>query len=125
VIAAALDEQDDAQYGAVCVSESTGVRLDDDACGDWDDEGQGSVSGTYFMWFPTGGPGYIPPVGQPLPPNAPGVRKVPSGAPIAKGIPKTGGQMSAIQRGGFGVKSGTSGGTGAKAGAAAGKSGGS
>lgn len=116
----------DAEYAAICVSEQSGARLDDDACGDWDEEGQGSNVGTYFLWMPmTSGNAYIPPVGQPMPPGGPTVRKVPAGTAVAKGVPKTGGQVSAVQRGGFGVKAGTSGGTGAKAGSSGGKSGGS
>lgn len=116
----------DAQYAAICINEQTQERLDDDACGDYDDEGHGTSAGSYFLWMPmSSGNAYIPPVGQRMPPNHPAVRTVPSGTPIAKGVPKTGGQVSAIQRGGFGVKAGTSGGIGAKAGASGGKSGGS
>jgi hypothetical protein len=116
----------DAQYAGVCVNEITHERLDDEACGDYDDEGSGGGVGSYFLWMPiSSGNAYIPPVGQKMPAGGPGIRKVPSGTPIAKGVPKTGGQVSAIQRGGFGVKAGSTGGTGAKAGSSGGKSGGS
>ncbi|WP_027934555.1 hypothetical protein [Amycolatopsis thermoflava] len=115
----ALDSPD-AQYGAVCVDQATGNRLDDDACGDWDDTGHATAVGTYYVWVPTSnGATVIPPVGGRVPANV-GIRSVPSGAPVAKGLPKAGGTMSAIQRGGFGVKAGVSGGTGAKAGGSAG-----
>ncbi|MFD6070775.1 hypothetical protein [Amycolatopsis lurida] len=116
----------DAQYAAICVNEQTQERLDDDACGDYDDEGHSSGVGAYFLWMPlSAGNAYIPPVGQRMPPNSPAVRTVPAGTPIAKGVPKSGGQVSAVQRGGFGIKAGSTGGTGAKAGTAGGKSGGS
>ncbi|MEU0465051.1 hypothetical protein ABZ215_13690 [Amycolatopsis sp. NPDC006131] len=110
----------DAQYGAVCVDQATGTRLDDDACGDWDDTGNASTPGMFFLWVPmSNGATVIPPVGSRVPANV-GIRNVPSGAPVAKGMPKTGGSVSSIQRGGFGVKAGTTGGTGAKAGGSAG-----
>jgi len=109
----------DAQYAAVCMDQRTGNRLDEDACGDWDDDGVGHAAGTYFLWMPLNGGGYIPPVGGHLPQGSPAVRTVPKGTPLAKGTPKTGGTASDIKRGGFGVKSGTAGGS--KAGAAAGK----
>jgi hypothetical protein len=111
----------DAQYAAVCMDQRTGNRLDDDACGDWDDDGVGHTAGTYFLWMPLNTGGYIPPVGGHLPANSPAVRTVPKGTPLAKGTPKTGGTAADIKRGGFGVKSGTAGGS--KAGAAAGKAG--
>lgn len=124
------DDAPDAQYAAVCMDQRTGNRLDDDACGDWDDDGVGHAAGTYFLWMPLNGGGYIPPVGGHLPANSPAVRTVPKGTPLAKGTPKTGGTTADIKRGGFGVKSGTAGGS--KAGAAGkagsgsgGKSGGS
>lgn len=127
-----LDEEaPDAQYAAVCVDQATGNRLDDDRCGDWDDDGVGHAAGTYFLWMPmSSGNAYLPPVGQHIPPGTPMVRTVPPGTPVAKGAPTTGGKVSDVQRGGFGVKSGTAGGS--KAGAAGkagsgsgGKSGGS
>jgi hypothetical protein len=112
----------DAQYAAVCMDQRTGNRLDDDACGDWDDDGIGHTAGTYFLWMPmSASNAYIPPVGGHFTGQTPAVTKVPKGTPVAKGTPKTGGQVGAVQRGGFGVKSGTAGGS--KAGAAAGKAG--
>lgn len=116
------DDSPDAQYAAVCMDQRTGNRLDDDACGDWDDDGIGHTAGTYFLWMPmSASNAYIPPVGGHFTGQTPAVTKVPKGAPVAKGTPKTGGQVGAVQRGGFGVKSGTAGGS--KAGAAAGKAG--
>lgn len=122
----ALDdgEQQSAEYGAICTRESDGVRLDDDACGDADDEGHSHTPGMMFLWMGQGG-GYVPPVGQrvapgtgPIPKNfaPPGmVRSVPKGAPTAKGLSKSG---QSIQRGGLGLSGSKAGGT------AGGKSGG-
>ena len=120
----------DAQYAAICVDQRTGNRLDDDACGDWDDDGVGHTAGTYFLWMPmSASNAYIPPVGGHLPDHTPAVTRVPKGTPLAKGTPKTGGKITDVQRNGFG-KNGLSGGS--KAGAAGkagsgsgGKSGGS
>jgi hypothetical protein len=122
------DVAQEPEYGAVCVQESTGNRLPDDACGDADDEGHSHSPGMIFLWMGSGG-GYVPPVGQrvapgsgPLPKSysVPGmVRSVPKGAPTAKGLSSTGGQ---VQRGGLGqsgAKAGTSG-SGAKMGGSGG-----
>lgn len=134
----AMDTTPDAQYGGICEDDRTGMRIDDNYCGDWGDDGLGYYPGGYggyagptrMMWYPGDYAGDVPAVGQ----RATGaVRTVPKGAPIAKGMPSTGstaksGGMGAIKRGGFGAKAGTSGGSGAKSAAGAGsggKSGGS
>jgi hypothetical protein len=100
------------EYAAVCMDQRTGNRLDDDACGDWDDDGVGHVAGTYFMWLPIGDGVNVPPVGRPLA-SGQGVRTVPRGASLAKGAPKAGG---AITRGGLGATA--KGASGGKAGSA-------
>lgn len=100
----------DAQQAGVCVDERSGNRLDDDACGDWDDEGHASTSGTYFMWVSTSSAHQVPAKGAYVPSYI-GSRTVPKGTPVAKGLPATGGSMSTIQRGGFGAKAGVSAGS--------------
>lgn len=120
LLAAGCDVLDppDAQYGGVCVDQVTEQRIDDSRCGDYDDEGNGSGSGSYFMWISTSSGHQVPPYGQKVPASI-GSRTVPAGAPVAKGLPASGGSMAAIQRGGFGAKSATTGGIGAKAGSSA------
>ena len=103
---------EDPRYAAVCVDQRTNNRLDDDACGDWDDDGVGHVLGTYFMWLPIGDSAYVPPVGRPLAAGQ-GVRTIPQGTPVAKGAPRAGGSVT---RGGLGASA---------RGASGGKSGGS
>jgi hypothetical protein len=106
----------DAEWAGICEQEHTKVRLDDQACGDYDETGAGGGHGAYWMWVSTGSNTYIPPVGSKIPPNV-GTRTVAAGTPIAKGV-ATAGQT--VQRGGFGVKAGSTGGTGAKAGGSGG-----
>lgn len=133
----ALDSTPDAEYGGVCFDRATQNRIEDEHCGDWDDEGvyasepgyHGYPQGTSLMWYPVTYGGHVPGIGQR---TTGGMTKVPAGKPLAKGVPKAGataqsGGMASIKRGGFGVKAGTSGGIGAKAGTGAvgGKSGGS
>ncbi len=115
--ASACDALDppDAQYGGVCVDQATELRIDDSRCGDYDEEGNGSGPGSYFMWISTGSTQQVPAHGQKVPSSI-GSRTVPAGAPVAKGLPAYGGPMTSIQRGGFGAKSATTGGIGAKAG---------
>lgn len=104
----------DAQYGGICVDEVTYQRIDDDRCGDYDSEGVGSNSGTFFMWINNTSTTYIPPSGGYVPRDL-GVRKLPSNTPIKLGVPKTGAtSMSTLTRGGFGVKAATVGGIGGK-----------
>lgn len=93
----------------------TELRIDDSQCGDYDEQGNGGGSGSYFMWISTNTAHQVPAHGQKVPPSI-GSRTVPAGTPIAKGLPAHGGPMTAIQRGGFGAKSATTGGIGAKAG---------
>jgi hypothetical protein len=107
--------QPDAQYGGVCVDEVTQQRVDDDRCGDFDDEGRSSNGGFFFMWISTSSSHTVPAVGHKVPATV-GSRTVPSGTPLAKGVPTTGGPMTSIARGGFGAKAGVSGGYGSKAG---------
>jgi hypothetical protein len=104
-----------AQYGGICVDQVTEERIDDDRCGDFDDEGHASNSGTFFMWVSTSSDHMVPARGQRVPATI-GSRTVPSGTPLAKGVPTAGGSMASISRGGFGVKAGTTGGYGSKAG---------
>ena len=104
-----------AQYGGICVDQVTEERIDDDRCGDFDDEGHASNSGTFFMWISTSSDHMVPARGQKVPATI-GSRTVPSGTPVAKGVPTAGGSMTSISRGGFGVKAGTAGGIGSKAG---------
>lgn len=106
-----------AQQGGICVDEKTQERIDDDRCGDYDDEGRSSNGGVFFMWISTGSSYDVPARGQKVPATI-GSRTVPAGTPIAKGLPPTGGSMSAISRGGFGVKAGSTAGIGGKAGSA-------
>lgn len=112
---AALDSPD-AEYAGVCVEESTQNRLPDEACGDWDDKGQGGGVGSYFVWVSTGSGADVPPVGRRVDQSL-GGRTFPPGTPVAKGVSPQG---QKVQRGGFGVKAGTSGGTGARAGGSGG-----
>lgn len=114
-----------AEQGAICVQEGTNFRLDDDACGDYDDDGHSHNAGVYYLWYPISSPGYISPVGQRVvyganttSPSA--SRTVPKGVAKATGIPRSGGSTSVVQRGGFGIKSGSTSGGGAKAGSAVG-----
>lgn len=112
-----------AEQGAICVQEGTNYRLDDDACGDYDDDGHSHNAGVYYLWYPIGNPGYIPPVGQRAvygvgTTSSYASRTAPKGVAKATGIPKSGGSTSVVQRGGFGIKSGSTGGGGAKAGTA-------
>ncbi len=100
------------------MDERSNQRLDDESCGDWDEEGRASTGGTYFMWVSTSSAHTIPAKGQPVPSYI-GSRTVPKGTPVTKGLPPAGGSMSSISRGGFGAKAGVS------AGSKAGTSGGS
>ena len=100
----------DALYAGVCVDEITQQRVDDSQCGDFDDEGRSSSSGSFFMWISTTSPTHIPAHGQPVVSTI-GSRTVPAGTPVAKGLPASGGSMSSVVRGGFGVRAGVSGGS--------------
>lgn len=112
-LATAVEDGEDPEYAAVCMDQRTNVRLDDDACGDWDDDGVGHTAGTYFMWLPIGNGVDVPPVGRPLAAGQ-GVRTIPQGTPVAKGAPKAGG---GITRGGLGqTAKGASGGKAASGG---------
>jgi hypothetical protein len=111
--ACTMAEPPDAQYAGVCVDQVTQQRIDDSRCGDYDDEGRGSDSGSYFVWINTGSTHYVPGHGQRVEGSI-GARTVPKGTPIAKGVPAQGGSMSSIQRGGFGMKSATTSGIGSK-----------
>lgn len=111
----ACSSSPDAQAGGICVDEATQVRLDDSACGDFDDEGRSGSSGSYFMWISSSSNSVVPAHGQKVPSTL-GTRTVSKGTPIAKGVPAQGGQMSSITRGGFGVKAGSSSGIGGRAG---------
>ncbi|MEV8439240.1 hypothetical protein AB0425_17835 [Actinosynnema sp. NPDC051121] len=84
-------EQPDAKYGGVCVDEATQVRLDDERCGDYDDEGRNSHGGTFFMWISTSSSHDVPARGAKVPAHI-GTRTVPAGTPIAKGLPISGGR---------------------------------
>lgn len=106
----------------MCVDEVTELRVDDDRCEDWDDEGKYHSGGVFMTWYPMGYAGDVPGVGQKA---TGGTRTVPAGKSLAKGVPaqgatKASGGMTSVQRGGFGAKAGTSGGSGAKAGGSGG-----
>lgn len=110
-----LFDAPDAQYAGVCMDPTTNLRLPDERCGDYDDEGyNGSDGGAFFLWMPMTYGGGAPAVGKPMPRDAGAVRRVPSGTPIVKGVPPAGGSMPSIVRGGLGVKSGTTGGVGGR-----------
>lgn len=99
------DAPSSAEYAAVCVDQNTGNRAEDDACGDYDDEGLGHSPGSYWLWMPmNSSDAYLPRVGQRMPANSPAVRSVPKGTPISKGAPAAGGKVNEIQRNGFGPK---------------------
>lgn len=135
----AMDTTPNAQWGGICEDDRTGMRIDDQYCGDWGDDGAGYWPGGYggytgptrSMWYPVDYDGDVPAVGQRVTTGA--VRTVPKGAPVARGVPSAGapaksGGMKGITRNGFGNKGGTVGGSGPKAAAGAGsggKSGGS
>ena len=107
----ALDSTPDARYAGICVDPTTNQRVDDDRCGDFDDQG-GTSGGFFFMWIDMSTyHGDVPAVGRPVPRTI-GSRRVPAGTPIAKGVPRQGGSLAGIQRGGFGVKAGSTGGSG-------------
>ena len=92
---------DEAEYSAVCVDQTTQQRVDDDECDD--DNDRGGVHGWYF--FPVGV--YAGGIGQRV---SGGSYTTPSGSHVKGGVPKGG---ATIKRGGFGggIKSGgTSGG---------------
>jgi hypothetical protein len=116
------DDAQDAQYAGICVDKND-MRVDDNRCGDYDDEGfLSSNDGMHYVWMPmsyNGGNYQVPGVGSyayQFVGRDKALTKVPKGTPIAKGVPaKPSGTMSSIQRGGFGIKSGTTGGIGGKA----------
>jgi hypothetical protein len=101
----------DAQWAGIC-SNASGDRIDDDQCGEYDEQGIATspgLPGSYFMWIDTSTySGRIPGIGERV---TVGQRAVPQGAITAKGLPKTGGTVADVKRGGFGVKSGTVGGS--------------
>lgn len=98
----------DAEDGAepdqlgVCVDPNTELRVDDDLCGDYDDDGHSS-SGFFFLWMSTGSSHSVPAVGSKVPVAA-GSRTLPPGARPAVGAPRAGGPMGTV-RGGLGVSS--------------------
>lgn len=123
------------EWAAICVDPrdpadpTDDVRLDDDACGDFDDDGDGGHTSYFFLWNNstyTARP--VPPVGRPLagyggqrhfPPGAYAITKLPaSGSSNLKQAIATPGAVK-VQRGGFGVSSGGLKG-GSKAGGSAG-----
>lgn len=114
MVAAEIEEQEevDARWAALCANVG-GDRIEDDQCGDWDENGVAVnpvTPGNYFMWIDTSTySGRAPGIGQRI---TVGQRGLPSGAVAAKGLPKTGGDVSAIKRGGFGVGAGKAGGSG-------------
>lgn len=115
----------DADMMGLC-SNAANERIDDDQCGDWDENGNAltpALPGNYFMWVDTRAySGQVPPVGQRI---TIGSRNLPKDRAAAKGAPKTGGNVAEIQRGGFGVKSGSVGGAKSSGGSAGGAKGGS
>lgn len=114
----------DADMMGLC-SNAANERIEDDQCGDWDENGNAiapALPGNYFMWIDTTAysSGRVPAMGERI---TVGSRTLPKGRPAAKGAPKAGGNVAEIKRGGFGVKSGSVG--GAKSGGGSGGSAGS
>lgn len=115
---------DQAQYAAICTdlkdrsNPNDDVRVDDDRCGDDDEDGNASNGGFSFIWIDLGS-GHnqsIPAHGQTVPRNL-GSNVHPKGAVVMKKLPSTGfttsqiksgavKPASPIQRGGFGVTGG-------------------
>jgi hypothetical protein len=60
-------EEPDAQYGGICVDETTQERVDDERCGDYDDEGHAGNGGFFFMWIDTSSTHTVPARGQKVP----------------------------------------------------------
>lgn len=93
------------EYVGVCVHPVTEVRLDDDACGDYDDEGHASHSGGMFVWVSHTSNVPLAPVGsKQITSNT--ARTLPAGKLAAKGVDKAGATSvkSQVQRGGLGIK---------------------
>lgn len=114
---------DQAQYAAICTdlrdrnNPDDDVRVDDDRCGDDDEDGNASNGGFSFIWIDLGSRNsqWVPTHGQLLPRNlgrnthprnAVVMKKLPSGtfstSSIKSGAVKP---ASPVQRGGFGVSS--------------------
>lgn len=111
---------DQAQYAAICTdlrdvnNPNDDVRVNDDQCGDDDEDGNASNGGFSFIWIDLGrNSQWVPTHGQTLPRNL-GTNTHPRGAVVMKQLPsgtfstssiKSGAvkPASPIQRGGFGV----------------------
>lgn len=110
------------EWAAICVDPrnpadpNDDVRLDDDACGDFDDDGDGGHSSYFFLWNSSTYTAHpVPATGRPLsgygghrhfPPGSYAVTKLPpAGAPNLKQAAAAPG-ISKVQRGGLGVPAG-------------------
>lgn len=77
-------------YAAVCVDPVTKVRVDDDQCGDPDDDGDTfDHGGFYYVWVGTRSTQYIPAYGKPVPESI-GSRHYPTGSVITRKLPAAG-----------------------------------
>lgn len=107
------------EHVGVCVHPTTNVRLDDDACGEHDEDGDVvHSSGGMFIWFHGSSVTPIAPVGSPQALGG-SSRNFPVGKTVATGVDKAGSPSvgSSVQRGGLGIK-GATGSGGAKGGSA-------
>ena len=114
---------DQAQYAAICTdlkdrdNPNDDVRVDDDQCGEDDEDGNAQHGGFSFIWIDLGSNHHqtVPAHGQTVPRTL-GTNTHPKGAVVMKKLPatsfttaqvKTGAvkPASPIQRGGFGVSS--------------------
>jgi len=124
------------EWAAICVDPrdvndpNDDVRLDDDACGDYDDDGDSSHSSFFFLWSNTADPRPVPAVGSPAkgygthrhyPVGSHTVNRLPvTGAPAVRAaVDQAVKSNPGVRRGGFGVPAGA-GKAGSKAGGSAG-----
>lgn len=103
--ALAPESEEAPEYVGVCVHPQTNVRLDDEACGEYDDDGDALSDGGMFIWMHNSVTTPIAPVGA-YQDRRGSVRNYPTSKAVAKGVDKAGAQSvgSAVQRGGLGVK---------------------
>lgn len=120
IFVTAVSSIDDDDAVAVCMNPETNMRVYDNLCGDYGDDGDTVfVGGYHYMIFDTRTyKGDIPAVNTRMPVGAPVgyVKSYPAaGKSIVTKAPASGGKTSTIVRGGFGVpggaKAATSGGT--------------
>lgn len=109
-------EEEQPQSAGICVDEITGNRIDDEKCGEPDEEGRATGGGGFFfLWISTSSTHTVPAHGQRVHQSM-GTRTVPHGTPVVRGLPAAGGSMPTLSRGGFGAGARVSGGYGGKSG---------